>query len=278
VGFDQPSTSGQTIIYASQLTSNKKQISRTSNAYLPKKPAHTYLIDREAAFHQAGCNKLPADCRCIFVSWIWAQIPEAVVNPVRGGKWIFFCKRQNVNEIWKKVTTLLAGNQLGNGAKIANGETENHLIYLFTYDFKDVRDVFRVLLSIRRNHLSGGYLYYKTDKATDQGLYTSDQAAQSAGFGSSEKLLMYSSPKPLSSNPKGTEQDPVQLFLNEPDNKMGLLAETLRKDLGDVDFKVVFYNPPQMMPHASFCGPVERPRVGHNDNKQKRTKQVSFKI
>jgi hypothetical protein len=182
------------------------------------------------------------------------------------------------------VTTLLAGKQLGNGAKIANGESETHLISLFTYDFKDGRDVFRVLLSIRRNHLSGGYLYYKTDKATDQGLYTSDQAAQSADFGSSkkphsdEKLLMYSSPRPLSSNPKGTEQDLVQLFLNEPDNKKGLLAETLRKDLGDVDFKVVFYNPPQMMPHASFCGPVERPRVGHKENKPKRTKQVSFEI
>ena len=179
------------------------------------------------------------------------------------------------------MTTLLAGNQLGNGAKIANGESETHLISLFTYDFKDVRDVFRVLLSIRRYHLSGGYLYYKNDKATDQGLYTSDQAAQSAGFGKphpDENLLMYSSPRPLSSNPKGTEQDPVQLFLNESDNKMGLLAETLRKDLGDVDFKVVFYSPPQMMPHASFCGPVERPRVGHNENKQKRTKQVSFEI
>jgi hypothetical protein len=103
IDLEQPSTSGQTIVYASPLSSNKRKMSGTSDDNLPKKPAHTYLIDREAAFHQAGCNKLPADCRCIFVSWIWAQLREAVVNPVRGGKWIFFCQRQNVNEIWKKV-------------------------------------------------------------------------------------------------------------------------------------------------------------------------------
>jgi hypothetical protein len=45
----------------------------------------TYLIDREAAFHQLGCNKEPSDCRCTFVSWIWALLPEAITSD-RNGK------------------------------------------------------------------------------------------------------------------------------------------------------------------------------------------------
>jgi hypothetical protein len=256
IDLEQPSTSGQTIVYASPLSSNKRKMSGTSDDNLPKKPAHTYLIDREAEFHQSDCNRQPSDCRCTFVSWIWAQLPDAVKS-VRSGKWMLFPSKQNVNEIWEKVKILLAENQLGNGAKVASGESKTYLICLYTYDFQDVRDVFRVLVAIRRNRLSGGYLNYKTDEATSQGLYTTDQAAQSAGFGSAkkkhpdEKVSMYSSPPPLTNNPKGADKDFVQLFLNniEPDYKKGLVAE-IRKDVGSGDLKEIFYNPPQIVQAA----------------------------
>ena len=107
---------------------------------------------------------------------------------------------------------------------------------LYTYGFEDVRDVFRVLVSIRSNCLSSNYLLYQT-------------AAQSAGFCSAEKneqhpgekVSMYSSPPP-------TDKDFAQLFLHniEPDYKKGLVAE-MRKDFGGVDLEEIFYNPPELV-------------------------------
>ncbi len=112
---------------------------------------------------------------------------------------MLFPSKQIVNEIWEKIEILLAANQLGNGAKVAKGESKTHQICLYTYDFTDIKDVFRVLVAIRRNRLSGDYLKYKTDELTSQELYITDQAAQSAGSSKkkhpAEKVsIMYSSP------------------------------------------------------------------------------------
>jgi hypothetical protein len=240
IDFEQPSSSG---LYASQLSSNKRKLSGKSDDNLPC----THLIDREAVFHQSSCNKKPAECRCNEVSWIWAELPEAVKS-VRGGKWMLFPSKQIVNEIWEKVKILLAANQLGNGAKVSKAESKTHQISLYTYDFTDIKDVFRVLIAIRRNRLSGDrdYLKYKTDELTSQGLYTTDQAAQSAGSSKkkhpAEKVsTMYSSP-PSNTNPSGAD-DNVQLFLNdiEPDCKKGLVAE-IKKDVAGGENPVYYYN------------------------------------
>ena len=150
---------------------------------------------------------------------------------------------------------LMAENELGNEAKVTRLASDRHLISLYTYDFEDVQDLFRVLVSIRRHCLSDGYLHYKMDKPKHQGFCTAtDQSTQCAGFGSAkkqqpgEKLSIYSSPPPQTNNPRGTENDFVQLFLNniEPGNKKGLVAE-MRKDFGGVELKEIFYNPPQVL-------------------------------
>ena len=132
---------------------------------------------------------------------------------------------------------------------------------------------------IRRNRLSDGYLHYKMDKPKHQGLCTAtDQSTQCAGFGSAkkqqpgEKLSIYSSPPPQTNNPRGTENDFVQLFLNniEPGNKKGLVAE-MRKDFGGVELKEIFYNPPQVLvqPNAVDVS-VQGSRVGLNETNSKR--------
>jgi hypothetical protein len=255
VDLNEPSTSGQSTVYSAQLSSSKRKLSSDSTeSNVPKKQASaTNLIDREAQNHKSDCDMQPSRCRCPFVSWIWAQLPDAVKS-VRSGKWMLFISKQYVDQTWEKVKNLLASNQLGNGAKVANGEAKTYLICLYTYDFEDVRDVFRVLVALKRNRLAGGHLNYKTDDATYQGLYTTDQAANAAGFQSAkknhpnEKVSMYTSPPPLTNNPGG-DKDFVQLFLNNigPDCRKGLVAE-LRKNSDDAESKEIFYHPPQLVP------------------------------
>ena len=189
-----------------------------------------------ARLHRADCNLQPSDCNCTNVSWI-AALPQ-VVTSVHRGKWDVVLRKKNVNRIWEKTKTLLTENKLGNGAEVTRVSKGFLLMCLYTYDFEDVRDVFRVLVSIRRNCLSSSYLLYQT-------------AAQSAGFCSAEKkhpgekVSMYSSPPP-------TDKDFVQLFLHniEPDYKKGLVAE-MRKDFGSVDLEEIFYNPPQLVPQPA---------------------------
>ena len=135
--------------------------------------------------HRADCNLQPSDCNCSNVSWI-AALPQ-VVTSVHCGKWDVVLRHKNVNRIWEKTKTLLTENKLG--AEVTRVAKGFLLMCLYTTDFEDVRDVFRMLVSTRRNCLSSSYLLYQT-------------VAQSAGFCSAEKkhpgekVSMYSSPAP----------------------------------------------------------------------------------
>nr|CAH0106940.1 unnamed protein product [Daphnia galeata] len=77
-----------------------------------------------------------------------AQLP-GVVKSVRSGKWMIFLNKKKVDQIWRKVKILMAENELGNEAKVTRLASDRHLISLYTYDFEDVQDLFRVLVSIR---------------------------------------------------------------------------------------------------------------------------------
>nr|CAH0100792.1 unnamed protein product [Daphnia galeata] len=98
-----------------------------------------------------------------------AQLP-GVVKSVRSGKWMIFLNKKKVDQIWRKVKILMAENELGNEAKVTRLASDRHLISLYTYDFEDVQDLFRM------------------DKPKHQGLCTAtDQSTQCAGFGSAKK-------------------------------------------------------------------------------------------
>ena len=121
---------------------------------------------------------------------------------------------------------------------------------MYTDNFKDVRDVFRVLVAIRRNSLSGGNLRYKTDEPKSQGLSTADQATKKKH--PIDRFSMYSS-----NSPRETDEDCVQLFFNKPNKKKELVVE-MRKNVGGEDLKPVFY----CSPHAAAAsGYVDGPRV-----------------
>jgi hypothetical protein len=215
------------------------------------------LIDIEDECHDPKCVKQPSTCCCKDVEWIWAyQLVR--VEPIHRGKWMLFPKTENVDEVWEKVKILVAANRLGNNANCSRADNENirylcfiYVICVFTQNFEDVQDVFRVLVTLRRNCLQNTAIHYKTDEATEQGVFKTDEAAQRAGFESAAKLKpgqrvsMYFSPPSPTVSTGDTEK--IQLFLNNigPRFDRGLVAE-LRKEPRDLEDKIIFYNPPRI--------------------------------
>jgi hypothetical protein len=219
---------------------------------VPRPCKYDELVDREDQFHESLCNKQPSTCYCENVHWIWTN-QLVRVKSIHSGKWLLFPDRENVDEIWEKVKILIAANRLGNIAKVSKGETGNeHVLCVYTQNFEDVQDVFRVLVTLRRNRLQNTFMNYKTDEATLQGVYKTDEAAKRAGFDSTEKLKpgqrvsMYFSPPSPTISTGATEF--IQLFLNNigPEFKRGLVAE-LRKEPHDLEDKIIFYNPPRIL-------------------------------
>lgn len=214
------------------------------------------LIDYEDGYHKPTCEKKPSSCTCEEVSWIWAMLPDRA-EPVRSGKWMLFPDNQNVDHTWNKVKDLLGSKQLGGGAKVSTGG-DKHVICVYTHDFEDLKDVFRVLVALRRSSVQNGFIHYKTDETTREGIYKTHEAAKRAGFVGAEKKVpgrkvsMYSSPSYVVNSSTGITEK-IQLLQNNigPEYKTGLVAE-LSKGVEDDEEKVVFYNPPQLTPAGPF--------------------------
>jgi hypothetical protein len=224
------------------------------------------LFDEENDFHESDCNKQPSTCYCEYVSSSTRVLKPLLVKSIHSGKWLLFPEKKNVDEVWEKVKILLAANRLGNGAKVSKGKPANeHVVCIYNKDFENVQDVFRVLVTIRRNRLQDTFINYKTNEATLEGVYKTDEAAQRAGFDSTKKLepgkrvsMYFSPPSPIDLT-GATEL--IQLFLNNigPENSRGLVAE-LKKEAHDIEAKIIFYDPPKILaPSYRSQGFVPKP-------------------
>lgn len=85
-------------------------------------------------------------------------------------QWMLFVEPTRVNEVWERVATATARNELGIAAKVApreeRGSARERLVCVYTYDFRDRDDVARVLHRLRqlelvRDRAAGKPIYYK---------------------------------------------------------------------------------------------------------------------
>lgn len=102
-------------------------------------------------------------------------MPHSVCNPKPLTRpdvpqWMLFVEPTLVNEVWERVATATARNELGIAAKVApreeRGSTRERLVCIYTYDFRDRDDVARVLHRLRqlelvRDRAAGKPIYYK---------------------------------------------------------------------------------------------------------------------
>ncbi|KAK4108160.1 DUF1917-domain-containing protein [Canariomyces notabilis] len=130
----------------------------------------------------------------------------AVACELITGKWMLFLAPEEVDEVWERVARATAQNRLGIGAKveIAGGaETgKARLLCVYTRDFRDKRDVARVLDVLRQLQLvmlGGEQIYYKSgfcspfliDAWTELGIYGGNSWGIRASMYSSNEIFSF---------------------------------------------------------------------------------------
>jgi hypothetical protein len=134
-------------------------------------------------------------------------------------QWMLFCDVNKVNDIWSVVARYTANNELGTCAKVApfpesGDDTKPRLICIYTKDFTDVKDVSRVVHTLKNLGLidvRGRGIYYKVGEQfgnslilghilTDEDIYTYLGLSRDNQYGI--KASMYSSGDFLKAGPE----------------------------------------------------------------------------
>jgi len=94
------------------------------------------------------------------------------------GKWLVFVRRGSVDEVWGRIRQATESGKLGIAAKVSTScpsgyKPQDHVICVYTYDFRDKANVGEVLKRLRKIGITGK-LYYKSDQATHRGVYTTE--------------------------------------------------------------------------------------------------------
>ena len=94
------------------------------------------------------------------------------------GKWLIFVPRESVDEVWERIRQATEIGGLGIAAKVSTSrpsgyKSPDHVICVYTYDFRDKANVGEGLKRLREIGITGK-LYYKSDQATLGGVYTAE--------------------------------------------------------------------------------------------------------
>jgi hypothetical protein len=113
------------------------------------------------------------------VPWIYAIRKKGKYpKPTRrSGKWLIFVDPKNVDEVWAKIKKATEEGKLGDRAKVATAmphplvwDTKTKVICVYTYDWKDERDVRRIREELRKLGITNK-IPYKADEDTLSGKY-----------------------------------------------------------------------------------------------------------
>jgi len=94
----------------------------------------------------------------------------------RSGKWLIFVKPENVDEVWRKIKKATENGKLGNCSKVATArpstlaKSRAKVICVYTYDWKDEKDVMRIRGELRKLGITNK-IPYKADIDTLKGKY-----------------------------------------------------------------------------------------------------------
>lgn len=109
---------------------------------------------------------------------------------------MLFPALEDLTRVWRVVVEGTISNRLGSAAKVATdqGGSGERLICVYTKDFRDERDVLRVLnelVSLGLVYSGGKGIYYKSDAYTYLDIYAKNAAdyGLQASVYSSQKML-----------------------------------------------------------------------------------------
>ena len=95
------------------------------------------------------------------------------------GKWLLFVEREKIDETWERIEAATQQGLLGIASKCStmrdnpNACGKEMVICVYTKDYHDKKDVFRVREELRKMGFVGK-LPYKTNQATREGKYSGD--------------------------------------------------------------------------------------------------------
>ncbi|KAF1320451.1 hypothetical protein FI667_g12316, partial [Globisporangium splendens] len=92
---------------------------------------------------------------------------------VLSGKWMVFCRRQEVDDMWRRVAEAVVSGALGISAKVSPAAPDaqrTHLICVYVNDYTNREDVFRVRETLRRMGVTKR-LSFKADAYTHLRIY-----------------------------------------------------------------------------------------------------------
>lgn len=110
--------------------------------------------------------------------WIYAERRKGnyPLPTPRNGKWLVFVNERDVDEVWAKIKKATEEGKLGSSAKAATAKPsplgepskKGKLICIYTYDWKDEKDVKRVREELRKLGITNK-IPYKSDEDTLSG-------------------------------------------------------------------------------------------------------------
>jgi hypothetical protein len=111
--------------------------------------------------------------------WVYEDYnsKEALIGNNYVGKWMLFYDLSILDEKWNQVKLLLKQGKLGPSAKCStampnfNANSSSKVIIVYTSNYNDHDDVFRVSKVLYDGLQYGKTMYYKTDEQTLSGSY-----------------------------------------------------------------------------------------------------------
>ncbi len=95
----------------------------------------------------------------------------------RSGKWLFWVKEDDVDEVWARIREATERGRLGSQSKVATArpnplavDPDKRVICVYTYDWKDKTDAMRIREELRKLGITQ-QIPYKTDEDTLKGKY-----------------------------------------------------------------------------------------------------------
>jgi hypothetical protein len=112
--------------------------------------------------------------------WIYARRRKGSKQKIESfvGKWLVYRRSEKIDGVWEQIREATMNCKLGINAKVStefkrnNEGRQDHVICVYTYDFREKEDVGRVLEGLRELGIKER-LSYKTDQATLAGVYAS---------------------------------------------------------------------------------------------------------
>jgi len=143
----------------------------------------TYRVEKADKFNipsiwkkKQGDDRLPSKEQKDY--WLHSKRKKGFYPlPLNGGKWLVFLKKDKVDEFWLKIKEATENGELGDYSKVSTLahikriKSDEHVIYVHTYNWKDEEDVRRVRQKLRELGVSWS-IPYKTDRATRKKIFS----------------------------------------------------------------------------------------------------------